>query len=246
MSALGHYIEDEGIPTTGISLVREHTEGFRPPRFLWVPFELGRPFGAPNEPEFQMRVVRDALALLESDDGPVVLTDFPDDAPATDDDGAAWVCPINLAPPPVERSQLGTALAAEISALAPWYDLALRTKGRTTVGASGLDIQQATDFIIGFLQGAPDNPVAGPIANVSMPVALKLTSEDIKAWYLEAATARPGSSPSDVLDDWLWGETVAGRCLLDLHKACLNSDDEQMRLFNTGFFVPRAQLHRLD
>ena len=27
----------------------------RLPRFLWVPFELGRPFGAPNEPDFQRR-----------------------------------------------------------------------------------------------------------------------------------------------------------------------------------------------
>jgi D-proline reductase (dithiol) PrdB len=46
VSALAHFIEDEGIATTGISLVREHTAGYRPPRFLWVPFPLGRPFGA--------------------------------------------------------------------------------------------------------------------------------------------------------------------------------------------------------
>ena len=54
------------------------------PRFLWVPFELGRPFGAPHEPESQRRVLRDALALVERTDGPVVLADFPDDAPAGD------------------------------------------------------------------------------------------------------------------------------------------------------------------
>ena len=81
MSALAHYFEDEGIATTGISLVREHTAGYRPPRFLWVPFPLGRPFGAPDEPAFQSRVLRAALALLERDDGPVILEDFPDDAP---------------------------------------------------------------------------------------------------------------------------------------------------------------------
>jgi len=29
-----------------------------------VPFELGRPFGAPDEPDFQRRVLRDLLGLL--------------------------------------------------------------------------------------------------------------------------------------------------------------------------------------
>lgn len=242
MSALGHYLEEEGIPTTGISLVREHTEGFRPPRFLWVPFELGRPFGAPNDPEFQMRVLRAALALLESEDGPVLVVDFPEDAPVTSEEGAAWACPVNLAPPPREQSQLGAALAAEMGALAPWYDLAVRTRGRTTVGASGMDIQKAADFIAGFLAGKRDNPPPG----VSLAEALKLTFEDIKAWYLEAATARPGSPPSDVLADWFWGETVAGHILLDLYRVCLASDDEGLLILAKGFFLPRSQMHRLD
>ena len=242
MSALGHYLEEEGIPTTGISLVREHTEGFRPPRFLWVPFELGRPFGAPDDPEFQMRVLRAALALLESEDGPVLVVDFPEDAPVTSEEGAAWACPVNLAPPPREQSQLGAALAAEMGALAPWYDLAVRTRGRTTVGASGMDIQKAADFIAGFLAGKRDNPPPG----VSLAEALKLTFEDIKAWYLEAATARPGSPPSDVLADWFWGETVAGHILLDLYRVCLASDDEGLLILAKGFFLPRSQMHRLD
>lgn len=242
MSALGHYLEEEGIPTTGISLVREHTEGFRPPRFLWVPFELGRPFGAPDDPEFQMRVLRAALALLESEDGPVLLVDFPEDAPVTSEEGGAWACPVNLAPPPREQSQLGAALAAEMGALAPWYDLAVRTRGRTTVGASGMDIQKAADFIAGFLAGKRDNPPPG----VSLAEALKLTFEDIKAWYLEAATARPGSPPSDVLADWFWGETVAGHILLDLYRVCLASDDEGLLILAKGFFLPRSQMHRLD
>jgi hypothetical protein len=85
---------------TGISLVRDNTERLRPPRFLWVPFELGRPFGAPDEPEFQTKVLRTALALLERQDGPPILEDFPDDAPgdgATDMTG--WTCPISFPKP---------------------------------------------------------------------------------------------------------------------------------------------------
>lgn len=242
MSALGHYIEEEGISTTGISLVREHTEGFRPPRFLWVPFELGRPFGAPNDSEFQMQVLRAALGLLESKDGPVLLVDFPKDAPVTSDEGAAWVCPVNLSPPPREQSEVGAALAAEIGALAPWYDLAVRTRGRTTVGASGMDIQKTTNFVAGFLEGNRTIPHPG----VNLAEALKLAYEDMKAWYLEAATSRPGSPQSHRLTDWFWGETVAGRALLDVYRICLDSDEEELAILTKGFFLPRSQQHRLD
>jgi tripartite-type tricarboxylate transporter receptor subunit TctC len=38
VGALGRWFEEEGIPTTQISLVREHTEAIQPPRALWVPF----------------------------------------------------------------------------------------------------------------------------------------------------------------------------------------------------------------
>ncbi|MEC7303801.1 MAG: selenoprotein B, partial [Pseudomonadota bacterium] len=80
MSALGHYLEAEGLPTTQISLVRMHTEVIQPPRALWVPFELGRPFGTRCEAAFQRRVISAALALFESESGPV-MKDFPEDAP---------------------------------------------------------------------------------------------------------------------------------------------------------------------
>jgi hypothetical protein len=58
VGGLAHFIEREGIPTTQISLIRIHTEQIKPPRALSVPFELGRPFGAPNEPAFQRRPVK--------------------------------------------------------------------------------------------------------------------------------------------------------------------------------------------
>ena len=64
MGALGHFLEEEGVPTTQISLVREHTAAMNPPRALWVPFILGRPFGVPNDPAFQRRVLLAVLGLL--------------------------------------------------------------------------------------------------------------------------------------------------------------------------------------
>ena len=56
--------------------MREHTEVVRPPRALWVTFELGRPLGVPDDPAFQSRVLRAALAMLDRTDGPLIV-DYP-------------------------------------------------------------------------------------------------------------------------------------------------------------------------
>ena len=93
MSALGHYLEEAGIASVAISLIRPQTENTRPPRALWVPFELGRPFGPPGDPAFQKRVLLTALRLLERNDGPVLIEDFPDDDPRARPD-PAWRPPL--------------------------------------------------------------------------------------------------------------------------------------------------------
>ena len=89
MSALGHYLEEEGVPTVAISLIRPQTENTKPPRALWVPFELGRPFGPPSDAAFQKRVILAALRLLERERGPVIIEDFPEDDPRERPD-PAW------------------------------------------------------------------------------------------------------------------------------------------------------------
>jgi hypothetical protein len=245
VGALGHYIEDEGIATTGISLVRENTVGMRPPRFLWVPFELGRPLGAPNNPEFQIRVLRESLALLESDEGPVLLRDFDEDAPLSADENEeereGWTCPVNLPAPPSDASDRESALVAEMASLAPWYDVAKRKRGRSSVGASSLPVDQAARTLIGYLEGNRENPVP----ELEIYKTLKLASEDLKAWYMEAATARPGSSTSKQVADWFWGETTAGAVFLDLHGAMAASDDPKTQILATRSFIPRSQAHRL-
>ncbi len=65
MGGLAIIFEEEGLATTQISLIRIHTERTRPPRALWVPFELGRPLGVPNDKPFQTRVLTAALGLLD-------------------------------------------------------------------------------------------------------------------------------------------------------------------------------------
>lgn len=74
--------EANGIATTAISMVCEHTEKLGVPRSLFVPFPFGHALGRANEPELQHRVLRAALALLAEPAGPA-LRDFPDDADAS-------------------------------------------------------------------------------------------------------------------------------------------------------------------
>ena len=93
MSALGHYIEEEGIATVAISLIRPQTENTKPPRALWVPFELGRSFGPPSDSIFQKSVVRAALRMLEEGGGPVRIVDFPHDDPREKPD-PGWKPPL--------------------------------------------------------------------------------------------------------------------------------------------------------
>ncbi len=240
MGGLAVFFEEEGLPTTLISLIREHSEKIAPPRALWVPFELGRPLGAPDKPEFQKRVLISCLELLEADSGPV-HTDFPDDAPEAEDI-TGWACPINLAPPDEiadTGDDLATALEAEVAQLATWYDLGLRERKRTAVGISGLEIDQIVPFVSSFLG---DDPAPSPREDMDRVEVLKLACDDLRAFCIEAATAQPGHASSTDLNNWFWRETVAGKTVIAVKAACLASSDETLRYVGL-FLVPRAQAH---
>ena len=60
------------MPTVCLSLLREVSEKVRPPRTLFVPFPIGYPLGAPDQPELQHSIIRAALYLLDAA-GPLPL-----------------------------------------------------------------------------------------------------------------------------------------------------------------------------
>ncbi|HEV2991319.1 MAG TPA: hypothetical protein VG759_22965 [Candidatus Angelobacter sp.] len=76
MGLISSIIERAGIPTAGVSLLREVTEKVRPPRALYVPFPFGYPLGKPNQPALQHQVIEASLKLLTVKNPLPILADF--------------------------------------------------------------------------------------------------------------------------------------------------------------------------
>ena len=240
MSAVGHYLEQAGIATVQISLVREHTEALKAPRALWVPFILGRPFGAPGNAAFQRRVLVEALQLLARIDGPV-LEDFPDDAPPDNlnQPTAGMVCPVSF-PSLTRTGALATRLDEESSQLQAWHSLSLRVRRRTTLGVTGCSPSQLGAFVASWLTETPAQVLHDPA--VEPAIALKLATDELKAFYFESKAMQPGQHTASSLQDWFWFGTTAGEALLALREKLGRDGDPAFKGLATLSMVPRAVL----
>ena len=207
--------------------MREHTEIIRPPRALWVTFELGRPLGKPDDAPFQTRVLRAQLDMLKRTDGPLLI-DYPEDVEG-EVDLTGWACPISLAPRPSDT------LATEIDRLPTWYDRAVAARGRTTVGTSGLDMPAAGRLVTEALEGA-----------LPPALALKLAVDDLCAFYLEAASVFPDPGSSKTRKAWFWDETLFAKALLALQPKLAASADPQHKVLATLTLIPATERYRLE
>ena len=238
MSALGHYLEEEGIATVAISLIRPQSENTKPPRALWVPFELGRPFGPPSDPLFQRRVVLAALRLLECASGPTIIEDFAEDDPRAKSD-PGWHPPqLPAASGDGSVEALAARLEAEIPLLQGAHDRWFVGHGRTAIGLSALSMAECGGYVADWLRGkAPPSPRDG----FSAPLMLRFAVDDVKAYYLEAGAgaAKPSSRQ---LGDWFWNESAAGAAIHALRTACLASEDERLKLIAGNFMVPAVRV----
>lgn len=198
------------MPTTSISLVREHTEKIKAPRALFVPFPFGNAFGRPDDAPLQHRVLRAALDLLGRPSGPV-LVDFPDDAG-----------PGDQTPLPVQASAVAPLAGAPSDAVAeakgviPRHETwQARAGGRTAFGLSGVAAQrfpEVVEFLERFAAGS-DADLAGRPADVPLAAFVRWAADDLKALYYESRMlAQPGAG-GEALARWFWGETAAGQVL---------------------------------
>jgi hypothetical protein len=201
--------------------------------------------GAPNNVEFQMKVILGALNLLEEKEGPILI-DFGEEDPTVEGTITNLVCPVNFAQKDEDLSdteKLINTVKAEMNSLRPWYYEAIKKRGRTTVGVSGIELDGLIDFIAVFFDGGlPENPKE----DIALPLVLNFATDDLKAFYFEAITAQPGQeSPSgQVLEDWFWGETKAGKMFLKLKESLKGSEDGLIQAVARIMIVPSSQAYR--
>jgi hypothetical protein len=223
---LARALESEGIATTSISMVREHTEKVKPPRALFVPFPFGHALGRPDDPDLQHRVLRAALDLLAEPVGPV-LRDFPDDAEPGDQPAT-----------PVQASGIAPAVtvpddpALETAQMRPYHEQWLaRSGGRTAFGLCGVP---ATRFrgVVRFLQAfaaGEDTDMPGRPPTVPLPGFIRYCADDWKTLYFEGRlTMKPGATGDDVAR-WFWSETAAGQVLRRVGKRLEASEDPRWK-----------------
>ena len=226
MSGLAHYFEDEGLATVIVALVREHIVSMRPPRALWVPFELGRPFGPPGNAGLQRQVLSEALALLDQACPEPLLRNFSDESIEIMDD-ADWRFPATLD---------SSSPRAEATGVLPVWQLARARIGRSSYGISGLAPEAAVEYIERYHSPQPMRIPKG-MAKVSRA---RFAIDDIKAFYLEAAMAEGGHPSTRQLLDWFWGHTLAGALIREFQETARVSEDSNLELI-AGSLVPAGR-----
>ena len=238
MSVLAHFFESFGFATVLVGFVREHIEAIKPPRALWLNFPMGRPFGKPNDPEYQIKVIRAAFSLFNVASGPV-LHDFPEVIPVKNG-RMGYALPVELV---MKKSQIGDVdimlqeVKKEIDNMKSDYNKALANRGRTTVGASQMKINEFADYIATFVKGnIPQSPRKG-LGSVPQ---LKLVVEDLQAYYTETITYRDNIDDFEILGTWFWEKTKAGKMILALEAVSLESDNKILRqIVNMSLITPR-------
>jgi len=228
VSALAVYLERADIATVVVGLIKPHLEKTKPPRSLFVPFELGRPLGAyVDGGEFQKRVLRTAFALLDRTDGPVILEEFPDDDPSEVGD-TDWQAPV---------LNDATSVVEEVAALMPAWEQAKARFGRSTTGLSGLAPREAADYLERF---DTQSPASNPNDDMSDLLRMRFCADDVKAFFAEAAMAK-GSPSSRQVGDWFWGSTRASAALRRIAQDNTSHENKVRALVCSKFLVPGAR-----
>ncbi len=168
-----------------------------------------------------------------------MLEDFPEDEPESNE-VAVLACPVNFAcdtESAGDDDKLRAAFRREITAMRPWYDMAVNKWQRTTVGVSGIGLENLSDFIYAFIKGEPPE---NPRDDLPMASTLKFAVEDLKSYYFEGMTSQPGqaNASSKMLQDWFWDKTVCGKVFLALKKVCETSPDDMIKMIGSHFIVP--------
>ena len=210
-----------------LSLVPQQAKKIAPPRVLSVPFILGRPFGSPEDASFQHRVLDAALGLFTQTDSPI-FSEFSEEAPEISESPEEWVCPVSFNQE--KEESLLENVKNEIALLKPWFERRKTVFGKTSFGISDVDLEDLAPFIHAFFSEEQNSK--------SDSSRLKLATDDLNAFYLEATLQQPSASEISAFENWYWNETAAGELVKKVALHCQKSLDPGLQKTAKLLIVP--------
>ncbi len=162
---------------------------------------------------------------------------FLEDAPEVEEDTeTAWSCPVSFAPKQETGSTRLNTVLSEIEQLKPWYEIYAQKQGRSSHFVSGLDLDQIVRFFNELAEGnqAPEIGQETPL-----PELIRLSIDDLRTWYGEAAQGQPGRGSFQKFNEWFWTETAAAHLIAAAAVALENHSDPFVRIV-----VERAMVQR--
>ena len=105
---------------------------------------------------------------------------------------------------------------------------------------TGCSPSQLGAFVASWLTETPAQVLHDPA--VEPAIALKLATDELKAFYFESKAMQPGQHTASSLQDWFWFGTTAGEALLALREKLGRDGDPAFKGLATLSMVPRAVL----
>ena len=120
--------------------------------------------------------------------------------------------------------------ADEITALRGYYERWIGDHdGRTAVGLCGVPQRQFRG-LVRFLEAYADGEDAAydeRPADVPLPRFLRIASDDLKAFYMEARMCQRQDHRNNDLQSWFWSETAGGRLLARVAERLIADGEER-------------------
>ena len=203
-----------------------HLEKIKPPRALWVPFELGRPCGPPSDTKFQRDVLLQALQMVATAEEPT-LTEFSTDDPRSHPNP-------NWQPPELDNPN---NISEESTALKSHYQRYCVRQSRTSVGVAKTPVADLAELFDSVFDKKEFSVLR---EDVSPRLMYRLALDDLKSYYVEAALASEFLPCSNQVHDWLWQETLLGKRMKEMRKTLMDSEDPKHSDLGTKFIVPHS------
>ncbi len=227
MGTLASVLEQSGLATVAISIIREQVVATQPPRALHCEFPLGRPLGKPGDSAFQHEILDAAFDLLNAESGPV-LVDYPEEI--SDDADTPLSCTI----PPADNSDKHPA-EAEARGLLPVWRRSYEKYGRTTVGKV-VPPEQVPEMVALFAKIADGEDWT----SVGLPGDLTKLGADIKNFYEEASLSLSDGIPgARQAETWFVTQTRAGDVI---QRARVALKEQKAGSYFTSYILPMTQV----